>query len=147
MGSRRKHKRNMKRYSLTSSKFSGEVIYEFGDDGSLSLFDLRGAELTLTQKKAMYNCVPTDIDSIHIVKTEHSTITEIISEITFDMFWNKYDDKLSSSKKRARAKWFKMNSAEQVKAYNYIQKYFRTLEGGIRKKYAETYLNAETWNN
>ena len=76
----------MKRYSLTSSKFWGEVIYEFGDDGSLSLFDLRSAELTLSQKKAMFNCVPTHVDSILIVKTEHSTITEIKQEITFDMF-------------------------------------------------------------
>lgn len=137
----------MKRYSLTSKKFSGEVIYEFDDAGDLSMFDIRRAELTISQKKAMYNCVPTHVNSIQIVKTENSTVTEIFQEITFEMFWNKYDDKLSSSKKRAIAKWNKMSSAEQVKAYNYIRKYFNTLEGGIRKKYAETYLNAETWNN
>ncbi|MDR0677691.1 MAG: hypothetical protein LBF57_03400 [Holosporaceae bacterium] len=111
------------------------------------MFDIRRAELTISQKKAMYNCVPTHVNSIQIVKTENSTVTEIFQEITFEMFWNKYDDKLSSSKKRAIAKWNKMSSAEQVKAYNYIRKYFNTLEGGIRKKYAETYLNAETWNN
>lgn len=137
----------MKRYSLTSKKFSGEVIYEFDDEGCLSLFDMRGAELSISQKKAMYNCVPTHVDSIQIIKTEHSKLTEIVQEVTFEMFWEKYDDKLSSSKKRALAKWNKMSSSEQVKAYKYIRRYFNTLEGGIRKKYAETYLNAETWNN
>jgi hypothetical protein len=63
------------------------------------------------------------------------------------MFWKKYNDKERSSKKRTLAKWNKMSQVEQTKAYNYIQKYFNSIPNGVETKYAETYLNAELWNN
>lgn len=40
-----------------------------------------------------------------------------------------------------------MTSAEQGKAYRFIGRYIASLGQGIRQKYAETYLNAELWNN
>jgi len=74
-------------------------------------------------------------------------VTEIDQNITFDKFWNRYDDKLNSSKKKTQVKWNKMPAAEQAKAFRYIGKYFASIPSGTRKKYAETYLNAELWNN
>lgn len=73
-------------------------------------------------------------------------VVELDEKITFEMLWNLYDDKLRSSKKRSTAIWDKMTVAEQVKAYYFVYKYFRH-RGNAEKKYLETYLRAELWNN
>ncbi len=78
----------------------------------------------------------------------HRSITEIKETITFDVFWNKYDHKLLSNKKKSVQKWEKMTEAEQEKAYRFLDKYFyKILQSGIAKKHVETYLNSELWNN
>jgi hypothetical protein len=69
------------------------------------------------------------------------------TEIDFDRFWKRYDDRVNSSRKRTLIKWNKMPKSEQIKAFYFVGKYFASLPPGIRKKYAETYLNDELWNN
>jgi hypothetical protein len=80
-------------------------------------------------------------------RSKSAKFTEIKQEITFDMFWNKYDDKVLSSKKRTQKKWESMKKNEQINAFNHITKYFQSIPNGLRKKIAECYLNAEQWNN
>ena len=75
-----------------------------------------------------------------------ATVVELLQHITFEMFWEKYNDKLRSSKKRSRKYWDKLSEEDQVKAYYYYDTYNRN-RGNAEKKYCETYLNAELWNN
>ena len=139
----------MKIYSLTSTAFSGEVIFEFDDAGNLVSFDMKGAELSQAQQTWILRSMPKHL--AHVLKvlgdSKTATLTEIKQEVTFDLFWNRYNLKDRSSKKRTVAKWNRMSRADQVRAFNHISKYELTLKPGVDKKYAESYLNAELWNN
>lgn len=139
----------MKKISLTSVAFTGEVVLNFNDFGLLTGFDTQGAELTEAQQIYFLKRLPKELSAIERLLAGSNTakLTEINTEVSFDMFWNRYNEKVRSSKKKAYARWVKMPQAEQIKAYNYINKYNRSLGTGIARKYAETYLNAELWNN
>jgi hypothetical protein len=83
-----------------------------------------------------------------VFKNPRFSAVEVPEEITFDMFWNRYDDKIYSSKKRSEAQWNRMSKANRCTAYNYIPRYFSKLpEWQTRKKTAEKYLSDELWNN
>jgi hypothetical protein len=76
--------------------------------------------------------------------------TEIKTEVTFEVFWNRYfagRPKDNSSRKRAETKWNRMSKGEQAKAYAYIGLYLGNVAYGTQPKHAETYLNSELWNN
>ena len=138
----------MKTYLLTSPNFTGEVEFVFDDSGRLQDYRNR-AELNSGQKKWLLEKLPKTLSELSNVLADSKTakLTEVVVEITFEMFWHKYNDKVNSSRKKTQQKWDRMTKAEQVKAYRYIGYYFSTLPQGTRKKYAETYLNAELWNN
>lgn len=136
-------------FHLTSENFEGFVEFEFNKDGYLIRYDTDNATMSKEHLVYLLNRFPRHIDKIKdlLAKSDTATLTEIVSEVTFDMFWNKYNDKVNSSKKRALQKWNRMSKAQRIKAYQYINKYFMSIPYGTRKKYAETYLNAELWNN
>ncbi len=139
----------MKTYTLTSELFEGEVIFEFNDLGYLVNFDARGATLNESQMYFILKNMAKHLVKIKdmLDKSKSARFTEIKQDITFDKFWNRYNSKDRSSKKRTLARWNRMSKTQQVKAYNHIGKYELTLKPGIERKYAESYLNAELWNN
>lgn len=67
-------------------------------------------------------------------------------EVTFEMMWQKHNDFKRSSKKKSLAIWVKMTKENQVMAYYFHDEYERN-RGNAEKKYLETYLRAELWNN
>jgi len=121
----------------------------FNEDGLLSHYDARGAELSSTQLNFIAHKLPSHIEDIQrmIETTTTGRLTELPSEVTFEMFWNRYGEKERSSKKKSLARWNRMSRTDQQKAYSFINRYELNLKPGIDKKYAETYLNAELWNN
>ena len=137
----------MKKYSITSSAFNGEIIYSFDEKDSFVAMEVK-ATLSEAQLRHFFAYMPytsTELKAT-IGALQKVTVTEVIYEITFDMFWSRYNDKERSSKKRSQEKWNKLNAGNQAKAYHHILKYFRT-KGNAEKKYCETYLAAELWNN
>jgi hypothetical protein len=74
------------------------------------------------------------------------TVVELNQQVTFEMFWLKYNDRERSSRKRCLAMWDKFSKDNQVKAYYFIDTYNRN-RGTAEKKYCETYLKSELWNN
>jgi hypothetical protein len=137
-----------RKFVLRSEKFKGEVLFEF-TDSILTKYDTSDAELSEEQTMHLAKKLPRELADVKnwLAESHTSSFLEIIQEITFDLFWDRYDDKVNSSRKRSLIKWNKMSKNEQRKAFNYIQKYFMSIPFGTRKKYAETYLNAELWNN
>lgn len=139
----------MKKYHVTSDQFKGFISYEFNDEILLTSFSLKDAELTEKSQVWFLKHQPRDLVELNeIIKTQTTlSITEVPCEVTFQIFWDKYDDKDTSSKVRTHKLWKKMSDADQAAALMYIPKYFRKIPVGTRKKYAETYLNAQLWNN
>lgn len=140
----------MKRYSITSEKFAGEITAAFDDRRELVSLDMSKADMTVGQKNWLMQNQPATEEKLFEIQRKSKWMKIVLipeSIVTFEMFWQRYDDKLNSSKKRAKQKWDKMKEAERIKAFNFIGRYFASIPQGTRKKYAETYLNAELWNN
>lgn len=136
-------------FHLTSESFDGFVEFEFDKNGFLARYDTNNATMGAEHMSYLLNRFPRHIDQAKqlISGSKTATLKEVVIEVTFEMFWNKYNDKVNSSRKRSLQKWNRMNKADRIKAYQYLNKYFTSIPYGTRKKYAETYLNAELWNN
>lgn len=136
----------MRIFHLTSNAFTGYVEYQFNDLGLLGKMEIH-AELNERQQVYILKNLPREIAELDKYSSANVIITEIKQDITFEMFWNRYDDKINSSRKRTEYKWEKMTPTDRAKAFWFIQTYFGSIPPGTRKKFAETYLNAELWNN
>lgn len=136
-------------YSLTSEHFKGEVIFRFNDEGLLINYDASTAELSEEQLLFLLKRLPRELPEIEKLMKVSSTakMLKIDESVTFEMFWDRYNEKVRSSKKKAIAKWNRMTQKDRIKAYYFINKYEMSISTGVSKKYAETYLNAELWNN
>jgi hypothetical protein len=66
--------------------------------------------------------------------------------VTFEQFWNAYNDKVRSSKVKTQRAWDKLTQLDRLQAYNYIKKYERN-RGSAEKKYATTYIADRLWDN
>lgn len=139
----------MRLFSLTSIAFRGEILFEFDDAGYLVKYDTTGAEITAQQQIWVLRTMPRHLAHLQRVLGDSKTaqLKEVVEDITFDKFWNRYNEKVRSSRKKSLARWNRMTRAEQRAAYYYIPRYEINIPNGVAKKYAETYLNAELWNN
>ena len=137
-------------YLLQSEGFSGEVLFEFDEDGLLVRTDLTGAVLTKDQKVWFLEKLPRHFSELQEVVGNSRTaklVKQQTTGVTFEQFWNRYDEKTRSSKKKSLTCWNRLSQTQRDKAFNHISKYFQSLPNGVGVKYAETYLNAELWNN
>lgn len=139
-----------KTYIWTSETFTGSVTFTFNNDGILLQYDITQAVIDQRQLEWITNRLPrcyTELVEV-LKKAKQSKLQLLPTEpITFDLFWNKYNEKLRSSKKKSLKIWDKLSPNERSKAFLFINTYDRSINNGIAKKYCETYLNAELWNN
>ena len=135
-------------YRITSTSWNGHIEIEFDELGFMTRTDLTGAELSDDQHKWFLVKMPRELSELQrVIQNTTATITEVKQDITFDLFWDRYNEKVRSSKKKAMLTWNRIPKPDQEKAYNFIRKYEQSMAPGVAKKYAETYLNAELWNN
>lgn len=137
---------------FTCASFQGEVRFEYDNDGLMINMDLSGAKLNQEQKVYILRRMPRLYSELEVFvsKIKGGQLIEKKfqkKDVTFEMFWDKYDHKSVSSKKISRKVWDKLPQKERDKAYNFIWQYERNIPNGIGKKYAETYLRSELWNN
>lgn len=137
----------MKSIIMTSPKIDGYISFEYNEADIIEKLEISGT-LTDQQYAWLFSRFPWKYDQLPAFSRQapDAVFTETEREITFKMFWDRYDDKVKSSKKKTESKWNNMTKANQVKAYLYIPTYFRT-KGSADKKYTTTYLEAELWNN
>jgi hypothetical protein len=141
-----------KTYIWTSGAFTGSVTFTFNQEGILLQYDITQAQINEEQLKWFTTRLPRTYDELLEVlkktKDKDGKLQLLPTEIiTFDLFWNKYDEKVRSSRKKSRKIWDKLSPNERSKAFLFINTYNRSIAHGIGKKYCETYLNAELWNN
>lgn len=139
-------------YLLTSTEFTGQVVFDFDSAGLLIGYDMTGAELSQAQKLFILKKLPRQIVQIKQLlggsKTAKLTQRKFQKKgVSFEDFWNKYDYKSRSSKKITERVWKNMSQKSRDKAYNHIWHYLHDLPPGVARKYAETYLRSEIWEN
>jgi hypothetical protein len=137
----------MKKYSLTSERFTGEIHFTFDADGCLQIYDNQ-ADLNLEQRSWLLKWLPiTEWQLLELCeKYTYFKALEIPFKVTFEMFWDRYNDKVRSSKAKTKKAWDKHDETNQTKAYLFYPKYNKN-RGQAEKKYATTYLADELWNN
>lgn len=134
----------MTTYRLTNEQIPGEIFLHEDHFGKVRC-DFTQSDATAEQQTFVLRLAEMGMNALAQSLKGSSNLEKL--SVTFEMFWMRYDDKLNSSKKRTEQKWNKMSPLEQKRAYEHIPKYFAHIPYGIRKKYAEKYLNDELWNN
>ncbi|MEI6061726.1 MAG: hypothetical protein WCR72_13530 [Bacteroidota bacterium] len=133
-------------YQITSSTWTGYIEIEFNANGLMTRTDLTNAELTDAQQIWFLKKMPREFSELQRVITgTQAKLTAITTEISFEDMWEKFDYKVG--KKEALAKWNKMPKAEQIKAFNYVQKYKAKKLDTQAQLYLASYLNKERWND
>ncbi len=135
----------MRVFEITSTKFTGKVIVKFNEQDCFAGIDFSEADISFEQVKWFLKKLPANSRSMGMYAG--LDVSEVRETIDFAAFWNLYNDKARSSRVKTERVWNRMSRAEQVKAYNYVPKYFQSIPGGVMKKYATTYLNDQLWNN
>lgn len=138
----------MNKYTITSQKFTGQIDLMFDDKGTVCKLDLTCADLDATQLTYFVNHMP--IYEGNLEKAFKGSNVVIVSEkyhITFDDFWNAYDQK--HNRKRAEQIWNKLTKSDQVQAYCGLKSYDRHLKINSWKSKADpdTYLRNRMWEN
>jgi hypothetical protein len=133
---------------MTSNTFEGQVEFDYDDTtGLMSSYSTEHACLTEKQQVWLLKNLPRELAEAQTLLGANPHIQFKPEEVTFEMFWHSYDDKINSSRKRTLKAWERLTKADQARAFQFMKTYFRNIPQGTRKKYAETYLNAELWNN
>ena len=139
----------VRKFLVTTQKSLDGVVYTYeANNGLIVGIEIREENMSLQTRTTVLTQAPnTFFKFLDWAKESKAiTVTELTDDITFDMFWNRYNDKLRSSKKRSQRLWEKLSQEDRVKAFFYIKTYNRN-RGNAEKKYCETYLNAELCNN
>ena len=142
---------NTRKFLITTTLSPDGIVYYYSESGLFVGVKIMQETLSEPQRKSILNTLHTNVDAFlswakMFSKDSGAEVVELQQDITFNMFWTKYNDKDRSSKKRSLALWTKLDKANQVKAYYHYDKYNRK-RGNAEKKYCETYLSAELWNN
>lgn len=138
----------MRKFIYTSDALGGEVTFEFEND-LLLRFDMSKAQFSEAQHINFLRYLPRELAEVtkFLEASTGGKFTEILEDVTFDKFWDRYNEKIRSSKKKTLQKWNRLSQLNRNKAYYFISKYEMSIPNGVPKKYAETYLNSELWNN
>jgi hypothetical protein len=139
-------------WAMTSKSFDGAAIFRFNSEGLLISYDVSEATMSPQQLNWFTQRLPRTHDElIGLLKgvpgIRLAEMPNGVEDVSFDMFWIKYNERVRSSKKRCLKIWPRFNRANRVALYLFIDEYNRSILPGCAKKNAETYLNAEQWNN
>lgn len=138
----------MRDISLTSDRFSGEIIFRFNEADELNAFEIL-ATLTPVQRTWLYQNLPVAYpELVSMTKAKDSTmrIAEIEPDLSFERFWKEYNYKVG--KKEAESAWKRLTKGDKVKAIQMISKYKKWVAAkGIEVAYPATYINKERYHD
>ena len=119
----------MKRFLITSPKFTGAAELIYDSLGTLMIIDLSNVVMAFDQIEYFNRKVPSNLNMAeYSIADAFPTATVIMAdvEITFAMFWTTYNKKIN--RKRSEDLWNKMPHVEQVEAYIGIAPYDKYLK-------------------
>jgi hypothetical protein len=138
----------MRRFLITSPAFNGQAEVVYNKDGLLCTIDTRNAEMPIKTIEAFKLKIPVVLVNLQeVFANSKATIIEADFEVTFEMFWNKYDRKIN--RKRCMPLWDKLSKPDQVQAYYGIDAYDKYLkkESWRSKCDPDKYLRDRYWEN
>lgn len=139
----------MRRFQITSEKFNGVAELLFNDKAILCRIDCTQTDMDAVTVAAFKKASPATIELLQAggCFTAGTTVVEADFEVTFEMFWRKYNHKIN--RKRCEPLWAKLSKADQVKAFYGIDVYDKFLKqtGWRNKVDPEKYIREAYWEN
>ena len=137
----------MRRFVITSPKYTGQAEVVYNAIGVLDKIDVSATNMNAPTVDAFKRCVSPLVETLSERFTADTIIIEADFEVSFEMFWKKYNKKIN--KFRCIKIWDKMEKTMQVKAYFGIDAYHKYLkhESWRSKADPETYLRNQYWDN
>ncbi len=136
----------MKKFVLTFPNVEGDIVFTY-DEGEVLQGVVFNGEYPERQRRNVLRTLPVRPEVLQRINWRDGILTEEAEKVTFEMFWDRYNDKARSSKVKTQRVWDRMPEGERVKAYRYINRYKCSIPQGVCMKYATTYLNDQLWNN
>lgn len=119
----------MRKFVLTSPKFSKHVTFGYDANGDLVFYNNEIPDPVVI--KWMKRFLPIDLNELESFKSKMAgTITEVPEDLSFDRFWNTYDKKVN--RKRAEPLFEKLADADKMQAIMRIKTYFAYCEAKKR---------------
>ena len=138
----------MQEYLITVNTLNLKVGYK---NNLLHRVEIDAA--TLIEKKGqvewIFKFVPLDLTELAKYSDDPVVKYRLIeSDLSFDRFWNAFDNKVGK-KKRAEALWKVMKESEKIKCFEVIPRYdyWLAAKATINKLYPETFLSQRRWEN
>lgn len=137
----------MNTYSLTSPKFEGALLFRYDDKGWLIYYENK-AQLDEGQLTFVLKNLPRGYgDLVDFATKTKSTTTIIPQDLSFAVFWKKYDHKVGK-KDRAEKLWNSYSETERANILKSISAYDAYLaKTNQNKAYPETYLSQKRHEN
>lgn len=133
-------------YHISSTR--APISFEFGfcpTTKQLRTFKVTG-EMTTEQFDYLIQRFPAYESVMEKWKTLKAfKVVQESKPVSFDDFYEAYGNK--TGKKAAQNSWKRMSKANQLLAFQYINRYKFKLNPGTALKYPATYLNGECWND
>lgn len=136
----------MKKFVLTFPNVEGDIVFTY-DEGEVLQGVVFNGDYPERQRRNVLRTLPVRPEVLQRINWRDGILTEEAEKVTFEMFWDRYNDKARSSRVKTQRVWDRMPEGERVKAYRYINRYKCSIPQGVCMKYATTYLNDQLWNN
>jgi len=134
----------MKKYKVYS-KQEGYFLFGYDDNGELCYFERVDRKVVSWEK--FIELLPTH-DSMIAKLVQQGFVVEPIIEVTFDNFWNLYDDKRDKTK--TKAIWDRLSESKRKQYFEWVKPYFKFLQEKYQntdwtnfKKMPKSYLSKE----
>lgn len=136
----------MKTYLYHSKVFERDVKVTYNDHGVFMGFEIIGGEdINKLFEKPKTQFYLKEIDFIAGAKEKNVKYVEVAREVTFEMFWQRYDYK-DCGRKKCEEAWNKLTQEERVKAYDYVNTFKNKVKtAGTGIPYPTSYLNQKRW--
>jgi hypothetical protein len=139
----------MKRFIITSPKFTGEINVLYGLDDKLQFIDFMKCDLTEEQITFFKTKLPVFYTESFkdAFGTSRLDVVEHGYKVSFEQWWDKYD--LKRNRERCLKLWKNLSEADQVNAFFKLGMYERylMLQQWRTKAEPDTYLRKRYWDN
>jgi hypothetical protein len=141
---------SMKKYIITSPKFTGHVDVLYGLDAKLLQIDFSKSDLSEQQIIYFKEKLPVFYSENFLSSFGTKNLLQVIEEgyrVSFEEFWERYDKKIN--KLRTQAAWNKLSEADQANAFFKLPNYERhlALNTWLNKLDPENYIKKRAWEN
>lgn len=136
----------MFKYLIELPRFQSVIALEYDANGLLIALNCDWQTADDKVITFFFQHVPFTTNKLEVYKkTPNVTVKKAEVDISFDRFWELYNNKLDK-KTRVEKIWNTLSEIEKLKALAFIPKYENQLfTQGITKKYPSTYLNSRIW--